>query len=83
MFSYRITKPLGDRTATAELYSDEQLVAEVIATGGGGRMLYVSGSVKGKGLDWAALVDAAARIEAALDEADEDMRQTRAWLGEK
>jgi hypothetical protein len=83
MFSYRITKPLGDRRATAELYSDEHLVAEVIATGGGARMLFVSDAVKRTGLDWAALVDIAARIEAALNEADEDMRQTRDWLGER
>jgi hypothetical protein len=78
----RIIKPLDHRTATAELWDDDRLIAEVFARPDGARRLYPSKEAAAWGLEWDAFAQVAPDVGMLLDQADEEMRQTRLELGE-
>jgi len=77
-----IFKPLGSRTAVAEIWESERLLAEVFAREDGVRRLYLSEEAVASGLDWRRFSGLVPEIEAALDKADEEMREARERLGE-
>ena len=78
----RIFKPLDQQTASAELWDGEQLVAEVFARHDGVRRLHLSTEAAAWGLDWEAFSQLVPDVGRLLDQADEEMRQTRLSLGE-
>jgi hypothetical protein len=73
---------LDQRTASAELWEGEELLAEVFARHDGVRRLYPSKEAAARGLDWETLNQVAPEVGKLLDRADEEMRQTRRRLGE-
>lgn len=82
MLDIRIFKAVDRQTGSAELWHGDRLLAEVFADGDAKRRLYVSEEGKLEGIDWASLMDLAPRLTAALDVADEEMRQVRQSYGE-
>lgn len=82
MLDIRIFKALDRLTASAELWQGDRLIAEVFADPGSERRLHISDEGKADGIEWASIVDAAPRLTAALDVADEEMRQVRESIGE-
>ena len=83
MLRLQVFKPLDRRTASVEVWNEDILVAEVFASEGGERRLYVSEAGARLGLDWAIFEALAPKISALLDEADDEMRETRKLLGEE
>ncbi|MDB5673321.1 MAG: hypothetical protein JWM65_303 [Sphingomonas bacterium] len=82
MLDIRIFKALGRLTASAELWQGDRLLAEVFADASSQRRLYLSDDGIAEGIEWASILDAAPRVTAALDAADEEMRQVRQSAGE-
>jgi hypothetical protein len=75
----RIFKPLDRRTASAELWRGDKLLAEIFAEAGSKRILCVTQDC----IDWEGLVEIAPRLTAMLDEADQQMREAREAIGEE
>ena len=83
MFAIQIFKALDRKTAFAELYQGEMLVAEVLANDGEMRGIYVSEGLQTCGLDWADLLAAASGVNKMLNAADAEMQEVRKTLGER
>jgi hypothetical protein len=78
----RIFKSLDSRTAVAEVWHAERLMAEVFARQDGVRRLYLSTEAVAWGLDWERFSGLVPEINAALNQADEEMRQVQERLNE-
>lgn len=82
MLSLCVFKPLGWKTASVEIWSDDQLIAEIFARDGGERRLWPSATAQAQGLPWDAVRNLASRIDSALDQADAEMKESSRLFGE-
>jgi hypothetical protein len=77
-----IFKPLGRKTAVVEIWDEDRLLAEVFASDDGTERLHLSEDAARDGIHWAQLESLVPKISENLRQANEEMREARASLGE-